>query len=318
MTSTARMRSVVVDCDPGIDDALALLALAELARRAEIRVELITTVRGNVSAMRGLANAAYILDHSALTGTLLLPGADIGLSPSPPPTGGPRLHGPDGLGGLGPRDEPHASQADGAEAADALAQRMLEGATILSLAPLTNVALALERCPSSARLSEIVIMGGAFGAPSGNVTPFAEFNFASDPVAAQAVLSSSLDATVVPLDVTQRVAFSAEDVAMVSLRASNPLVGRLLQRNLALHRQELGLDHCYVHDAIALILMADSELMTAEHGHSSVVTNGERAGQVSLDDGTGRTTVALGIDAEGAKQMLVELWASTPSGETLL
>jgi purine nucleosidase len=304
--------TVVVDCDPGIDDALALLALAELARRTEVRVELVTTARGNVSAQRAAINARYIVEQCALSGCPVLPGANIGLSPSPLSTTEPSMHGVDGLGGLGPPDGPRQGEHHDADAIDELARWMKDDVTILSLAPLTNIATALDRLSGRRTAANIVLMGGAFGAPAGNVTPWAEFNFASDPAAARAVLEGPLDATIVPLDVTQRVRFDAGDLKIVRERALNPLVSSLIQANLDLHRHVLGLEHCYIHDAVALMLMVAPELMSAAHGQLSVTVEGERAGQVLLHQGHGPATVALDVDAQQAKRRLLELWVSTP------
>jgi purine nucleosidase len=311
--SSTGLRTVVVDCDPGLDDALALLAMAELARRAELRLGLVTTVRGNVSAQRAAINARYILGRSALAGSRVLPGADVGLSPSPLPAAAVSMHGVDGLGGLGPPAGPRQRGDNGAGAIDELARWMEDDATtILSLAPLTNIASALDRLPGGRAAAKIILMGGAFGAPAGNVTPWAEFNFASDPAAACAVLQSSLDATIVPLDVTERVRFDASDVKLARERALNPLVSSLLQANLDMYKRELGLEYCCIHDAVTLLLMAEPKLMTATRGQLSVTVEGERAGQVLLHPGHGPAAVALGIDAGQAKQRLLELWLSTP------
>jgi len=303
---------VVVDCDPGIDDALALLALAGLARRNEVRVALVTTVRGNVSAQRAAANARYILDQSALSGTKVLSGSNTGLSPETPSVTGPVMHGSDGLGGLAPAEGFRQFPDQRRDAVDALANRVRDGATILSLAPLTNVARALPRLPGRDPAAKIVVMGGAFGSPAGNVTPFAEFNFALDPVAARAVLMSALDVLVVPLDVTRLVTFGAADVEMVRKQALNPLTGRLLQANLDTHRRELGLEHCCVHDAVALMAMISPELTEVAHGQLKVATEGERAGNVSLVRGTGNGAVAVKIAVEQVKLRLLELWISSP------
>jgi purine nucleosidase/pyrimidine-specific ribonucleoside hydrolase len=203
---------MLIDTDPGIDDALAmLLALSS----PEISVEVITTVAGNVTVELGTANVFRILDVVRPTRRpRVARGAAAPLKR--PLVTAAHVHGEDGLGNLhrllDPDGQPrYPSPAVGLEMLDA-ADLILETAerypgrlVIVALGPLTNLALALERDAARLRLAErIVVMGGAVAVP-GNVTPAAEFNLYVDPEAAAAVFNAGLPIELIPLDVTRQV-----------------------------------------------------------------------------------------------------------------
>lgn len=205
-------RTIVVDCDPGFDDAIALLLA--LAAPDEIELAGVTTVAGNVPLGHTHRNALAILDaagssvpvHAGIDRPLLVPlhtsayvhGEDglLGLDLAPPSQTIPRCHAVDAIIRL-VRDRPAKS------------------VTICAIGPLTNVAVALRLAPDLAdRVERIVIMGGAVGL--GNVTPAAEFNFYVDPHAAAIVLDAGMPTVLVPLDVTERI------------RVERPLADRLI------------------------------------------------------------------------------------------
>jgi purine nucleosidase/pyrimidine-specific ribonucleoside hydrolase len=205
-------RPLLIDTDPGIDDALALLvAFAS----PEVSVEAISTVAGNVGVEVATDNVFRILDV---------------LQPAHPPrvargAAAPlvrplviaaHVHGEDGLGNLHRLREPdgrsryasppHVVQmTDGADLILDMAERHGGDLTVVALGPLTNLAMALARDRRRlARIGRLIVMGGAVAVP-GNVTPAAEFNFYVDPEAAGAVLGAGLPVTLVPLDVTRQV-----------------------------------------------------------------------------------------------------------------
>ena len=203
---------LLIDTDPGIDDALAILLAL---RSSDVHVEAVTTVAGNVAVDRATANARRILAVVA---------------PVPPPrlaAGAPaplkqalvtahQVHGQDGLGNLERFVEPSGrprypeptyaiEMRSGPEVILEAADRWGPDLTIVALGPLTNLALALQQDPRRlGRTGRIVVMGGAIAVP-GNITPAAEFNFYVDPEAAAAVLEAGLPVELVPLDVTRRV-----------------------------------------------------------------------------------------------------------------
>ncbi len=203
---------MLIDTDPGIDDALAmLLALSS----PEISVEAITTVAGNVTVELGTANVFRILDIvRPARRPRVARGAAAPLKR--PLVTAAHVHGEDGLGNLHRLLEPdgrprYPGPTVGLEmlgAADLIletAERYPGRLVIVALGPLTNLALALERDAARLRLAErIVVMGGAVAVP-GNVTPAAEFNLYVDPEAAAAVFNAGLPIELIPLDVTRQV-----------------------------------------------------------------------------------------------------------------
>src|SRR5688572_29731692 len=211
---------LLIDSDPGIDDALALvLALSS----PEAEVIGISTVAGNVSVDQATTNVLRILAA-----------AD---PPSPPPvargaaapltrvlvTAG-HVHGDDGLGNLDrfvepdgrpryPRPDAVIEMRDAPDLILELADRLREELVVVALGPLTNLAVALRRGRHAlSRVGRIVEMGGALAVP-GNVTPGAEFNFYVDPEAAAAVFEAGLPIDLVPLDVTNQVVLSQVELA---------------------------------------------------------------------------------------------------------
>ncbi len=213
-------RPVLVDTDPGIDDALALFLAWGLPG---FRVEAISTVAGNVPVDLATVNVFRILDAARPAHRpRVARGAAAPLRRSL--VTATHVHGDDGLGNLdrfrGPDGGPrHGSprldleMRDGADLILETADRFGEELIVIALGPLTNVALALARDPGRLRrIGRLVIMGGAVTV-AGNVTPAAEFNFHVDPDAAQAVLAGGLPVELVPLDVTRRVTLGRADLA---------------------------------------------------------------------------------------------------------
>ncbi len=202
---------LLIDTDPGIDDALALLLAF---RSPECSVEAITTVAGNVAVERCTQNAFRILEAARPTRPPAVGrGAEKPLAR--PLVSAPHVHGDDRLGNLAelreadgspryPKPRVALSPRDGPDLILDTIGRFAGELIVVALGPLTNLALALQREPRRmALLRRIVIMGGAVGVP-GNVTPSAEFNFYVDPEAAAQVLASGLPIELVPLDVTTR------------------------------------------------------------------------------------------------------------------
>ena len=190
-------RKIIIDCDPGIDDALALvyahghpgLALAGL-----------TTVAGNVSLDKTTANALRIRDFLGVTGVPVVAGSPGPLLRSA--IDARDVHGESGLGQVQLPDP--VSGPDPGHAADFIIEQVRAAPgeiTLIAVGPLTNIALAVRRYPAlTTEVSDFVIMGGSSG--RGNVTPAAEFNIAADPEAAAIVFGAGWTVTMVGLDVT--------------------------------------------------------------------------------------------------------------------
>ncbi len=214
-------RRIILDCDPGVDDALAIL-LAFAAPEA-VKVEAITTVIGNVPLAQTTANALRI---RALARRADIPVFAGCARPIMAPTErGASVHGSDGLGDIGlPLSD---DQVPAEHAVDAIIRIIREGPgeiTLCPVGPMTNIALALIKAPDIApRIRDIVFMGGAAFRP-GNSTPAAEFNFMIDPHAAQVVLTAGVPLTMFGLDVTGEALITAE--WMAGTEAASGTIGR--------------------------------------------------------------------------------------------
>ena len=265
-------KKVILDVDPGIDDAMAL-CMALFA--PELEVVAVTATGGNAPPAVATRNAQAIVAHldpprRPRIGTASLP--DQGL-----PLDGRYLHGTDGLGGV----EFHVAELVHQHPSEKLicdeVRAAPEAVTIIALGPLTNIARAFQRDPELPSLvGSLTIMGGSVAGP-GNITPAAEFNVYCDPVAAQTVFRSPITKTLIPLDVTNRVVLTYD--IFNQLPDESTKVGALLRQILPpifrSYRQEFGLEGIHVHDSIALMSVIYPELFTTQGMAGDVETMGE-------------------------------------------
>jgi purine nucleosidase len=210
----ARKKTVLVDCDTGVDDAIALLYLLA---DPDVEVCGITTVFGNVSAATAARNSLWVLDVVGRGGTVpVARGSEVTLLGAEPLLS-THVHGSNGLGGA-EIEEPSGTVVN--EAAAEMIVRIVRARPgevhLLATASLTNLALALGLAPELPRLVEgVTIMGGAAEVP-GNITPAAEANIWHDPEAAQVVLSAPWPVTLVPLDATMREVMTEQQWEMLA------------------------------------------------------------------------------------------------------
>jgi inosine-uridine nucleoside N-ribohydrolase len=303
---------VLLDCDPGHDDAMAmLLALAS----PEVELLGITTVAGNQTLAKTTANALRVLEFAGRGDVAVAAGADRPLVREPAVAAD--VHGETGLDG--PDLPPPQGSPIAAHAVDYLAERIHgceRQVTLVPTGPLTNVALLLARHPDvGANLERIVLMGGAIA--EGNVTPAAEFNIWADPEAAARVFASGLDVTMVGLDVTHRALLT--DAHAQRLRAAGrtgTLVADLHGFYSRVHRERYGWDGAPVHDAMALAHVVVPGLVTTlernvEIDCESQLCRGRTV--VDLWQRTGRAAnahVATDVDAQAFLDLLIERYAS--------
>lgn len=202
-------RAIVIDTDPGLDDAVAILYA--LSRPDLFDLRGITTVAGNIGLATTTANAGRLLALMGRADVPVIAGADCPLFR--PGIDETRIHGADGLGGVALPDPARPAQAGAVGwLADLLRARPPGTLDLLCLGPLTNLAHLIQTAPDAARqLGRVIAMGGAVQEP-GNVGPRAEFNMACDPEAAATVLAFGLDLVLVPLDVTRRVRATRGDL----------------------------------------------------------------------------------------------------------
>ena len=244
-------RKIIIDTDPGIDDAMAILFAC---LREEFEVLGLTSVFGNVSGDIATRNALVLGD---------LAGQDIPVAPGatcplvqPLRPRGDDVHGSQGFGDLPPMTserEPLVRSAAAFISESVLAHP--GEVTLCAIGPLTNLALALEAHPAIARkVRGVTIMGGSLDA-GGNVTPYAEFNIWQDPHAADRVFRALWDITFIGLDVTRDVVCVPEHFA--ALRKPAPKLGSFLNAAAQFYfergRRAYGVASCRLHDPTAII-----------------------------------------------------------------
>ena len=292
---------ILLDCDPGHDDAIALLlALAS----PELELLGVTTVAGNQTVEKTTANAIRVLE---LVGSDVPVAAGAGRPLVREPYVAAYVHGETGLDG--PDLPPARREPVDQHAVDFLAER-IDGATLVATGPLTNVALLLAR-DEKAGPERIVLMGGAIA--EGNVTPAAEFNIWADPEAATRVFSSGLDVTMVGLDVTHQALLTDEHAARLreNGRVGN-VVADLLDFYGVFHKQVYDFEGSPIHDAVAVAQVLRPDLLELRELNVEIDRESELCrGRTVVDvwKRTGRepnTRVAVGIDADGFIELLLD------------
>lgn len=267
------MIRILLDTDPGIDDALALfLALAS----PEAQLEGVTTVSGNVHVDLTTRNALALLEAAGRTDIPVARGCDRPLVRKP--VIADYVHGRNGLGEVSlpePREQPV-----GMHAVDFLIEKILAAPgemTLVPIGPLTNIALAVRREPRIAQLvREVVIMGGALRVP-GNVTPVSEFNIYADPHAAHVVLHAGWPLRLVPLDATKQAQLRREQVR--ALASGGHPVTRLIEQMVTYYLDVFGgprgLTSFTMHDPLCLAAAIRPDLLTWQSAYVDVELQGQ-------------------------------------------
>ncbi len=262
MAAITRPRRIIIDTDPGTDDALAIfLAL----NSPELRVEALTPVAGNVPLELTLPNALRLLEIARKTGIPVAAGADRPLAR--------RLitatyaHGENGLGGI-PFPEPKTKPVS--ETATQLIRRMVHASPheigIVAIGPLTNIATAFREDPElPALIPNMTIMGGSLS--GGNVSPAAEFNIYVDPEAAQIVFRSGVPLTMVGLDVTRRAVLREEHIARLenSKKPEAQAAGKIAR----------AMKVPMMHDSLAMATFLDPSVVKLQELYVEIETAGE-------------------------------------------
>lgn len=316
---TVAEREIIIDCDPGIDDALALV----FAHGSPgLRLRGVTTVAGNVPLDMTTANALRVADFVGIRNVPVVPGSAGPLLR--PALNAHDVHGASGLGGaLLPA--PSSRAADG-HAVDYLIETI--GAapgeiTLIAVGPLTNIALAVRREPRLAGwVRDFVIMGGSAG--RGNTTPAAEFNIAVDPEAAAIVFAAGWTVTMVGLDVTLQARATA--AVQDRMRDLGALADQLLLPALARYEAEGGQppaggpdDGPAVHDVCAVAHVAWPGLIGLRPARVEVETQGRwTSGMTVTDFGAPadrrNALVATEIDVPGFWDRVLSAYANAAAG----
>ena len=303
---------ILIDCDPGHDDAMALLlALAS----PELELLGVTTVHGNQTLDKTTANALRVLELAGRGEVEVAAGADRPLIREAKVAAS--VHGESGLDGP---DLPAPVGAPLAQhAVDFLAER-LDAAdrpvTLIPTGPLTNIAVLLARYPDiGPKIERIVLMGGAIA--EGNVTPAAEFNIWADPEAAARVFAGGVDVTMVGLDVTHRALMTPEHAE--TLRATGrvgAVVAELWAFYHQFHVRVYDFPGTPIHDALAVAHVIRDDLLRTERRNVEIDCASELCrGRTVVDllRKTGRPPnahVATDVDADGFLDLLLERIAS--------
>jgi inosine-uridine nucleoside N-ribohydrolase len=300
---------IVIDCDPGHDDAMAiLLALAS----PELDLVGVTTVAGNQTLDKTTRNALVTLEVGGRSDIPVAAGADAPLRRELRTAA--HVHGETGLDGP---ELPEPSAKPVAEhAADFLAELIEPGTVLVPMAPLTNIARLLERDSHvHERIDRIVWMGGAIA--EGNITPAAEFNALVDPEAAAIVFASGIPITMIGLDVTHKALFTrAHAEQLREAGRAGRFVAELSDFFQRFHERSYGFEGSPIHDAMAVAHVIDPTLVTTRRVNVAVETRSELCDGrtvVDLRGVTGRpenADVGVDVDAERFLDLLVSRIAS--------
>ena len=274
-------KKIIIDTDPGVDDAMAILLAFQ---SPEVEVVGLTTVFGNVYTSQATQNALRLVELANRPDIPVAHGAELPLV-VPLESVADFVHGADGLGNT--NLPPPPGQPIDRPAAQFMVETIMAQpgqVTLVSIGPLTNLALALALEPRiAANVAEVVIMGGA-ATVNGNVNPAAEANIIHDPHAADVVLTAGWPVTMVGLDVTLRTVMT--DDYLAGLKDSGELgefIFDISRFYRDFHYNFYGLAGLHTHDPSAMAYVINPSLFTTERGPIRVITEGLAAGQTLLD-----------------------------------
>ncbi|WP_127503767.1 nucleoside hydrolase [Actinoplanes solisilvae] len=304
---------VIIDCDPGHDDALALLLAVGDPR---LRLLGVTTVAGNQTLDKTTRNAQKILALAGAHDVPVAAGADRPLVNEL--TVAADIHGESGLDG--PDLDVPVPVPVGVHAVELLRKLITEAespVTLIALGPLTNVALLLRTFPEvTANLRRIVFMGGS--TTRGNSTPYGEFNMVTDPEAADIVLRAPIPLTMIGLNVTHLAL--ATDEIIAELRAISPICAELMTFFADAYRRNFGFPHPPLHDPVAVAYVLDQTIVPTVRAPISVELTGvytRGATVVDLHHRTGRpdnADVAVDLDVNAFWTVLLNAIRQNPIG----
>ena len=276
------MRPVILDMDPGVDDALAMLMAIH---SPELEIIGLSTVSGNVTLEQTTENALKVFELAGRADIPVFMGAPRPLQREP--VYAYEVHGHDGLGAS---DLPEPEAMPAGEAIEFLIENIearLGEVVVVATGPLTNLALAETRKPGIlSRARRLVIMGGVLQ-EHGNISPLAEFNFHADPHAARQVINSGANIALLPLEVTRQVWLEQEQLLQRLADRSDPLARfcvEATQTVMAFETKLYGRAGMHLHDPLALGLAVFPELCMMQTMWVDVEPSGElTSGQLVVD-----------------------------------
>lgn len=282
---------VIIDCDPGLDDVVALI-MAFASDKLDVKA--VTTVAGNQTLEKVSNNALRVLSYAGID-------VPVGLGYKGPMirklvTAG-EVHGEDGLYGV---KLPEATlKPSDLHAIDLIAKVLKESeekVTLIPIGPLTNIAMFLQRYPELIdKIERISIMGGAVN--GGNCTPFAEFNIYVDPEAADIVFKSGIPITMVGLNATHKAPVLREDIEKIASIDNKiaKLVAEMLDNLSKFHIRD-GIDGCFLHDPLAVCSVINPEVLTTELLHVAIELKGEYTTGATVVDLRNRLELNKNVD----------------------
>ncbi len=261
---------VIIDCDPGLDDVVALLMAG---RNDKIDLKAVTVVGGNQTLEKVGKNTLKLLSFAEIH-------VPVGFGFRGPivrePVIAPEVHGDDGIYGL-MLPETKLKSSD-LHAVDLIAETLIkseEKITIIAMGPLTNIAIFLKKFPElKDKIEKISLMGGAIN--GGNCTPSAEFNIYVDPEAADIVFKAGIPIIMSGLDVTQKANVLQEDIEKIK-EIDNKLakfLGQILEKLVSYHKTTY-FNGCHLHDPVALIAVTNPEMIKTKALHVEVELQGK-------------------------------------------
>jgi inosine-uridine nucleoside N-ribohydrolase len=299
---------VIIDCDPGHDDAIALMLAAA---SPELELIGVTTVAGNTTVDKTTRNALAVLELVGRSDIPVATGSEAPLRRDL--VTAEHIHGSTGLDG--PRISEPAAQPHRLGAVPFLAEALAASdrpVTLIPVGPLTNIAMLLTGHPElHDRIDRIVLMGGSMGL--GNVTPAAEFNIYVDPEAASIVFGSGLDVEMVGLDVTHEARLDSRHADF--LRGSGhagTFVAALLDFFIPKYQARMGFDGAPIHDALAVASVIDPEVLTSERVSVEVDTSsGPSVGRTLVDryrvtGNPANAAVGVGVNPDRFAKLLID------------
>jgi len=320
-------RNVIIDCDTGLDDAVALLLAI---RSPELNVKGITCVNGNVGLDKVIKNTLRVVEHSGRD-IPVYAGASTALIPDKSEEDASHVHGKDGLGGI-PFPDP-TSIIKPQHAVDYIVETIMNAENPIdwiTLGPLTNAALALLKEPRiSKHVRMLTMMAG--GVNAGNVTPPAEFNVFADPEAARVVFDSDIPKTMVPLDPLWDGGFlSKENIQQITDANHHPwceMASKIFQRTVKLV-EELGrnpingVGSVSPPDLLAVAVAINPEIAVIQENYVSIETRGEytrgmtvldRRVYYRIEDQPNRSKVKIALSAHQKKyaDLILNTWLKT-------
>lgn len=289
------MHRILIDTDPGVDDALAIL----LAMKSpELRIEAITTVSGNVHVDQATDNLLRILGLLDLSEyPVLAKGESQPLVK--PLVKAEHVHGEDGLGNISrlcqsdgnpryPLAKCNISSLSGVDLILEMVARFPDELVLVALGPLTNISKAIQKDREHMqKLKSIVLMGGVF-TEYGNVTTNAEFNVFVDPHAAQEVFNSGVPIHIAPLDVTHQVALTGERLNTEVQEGRSDIISRFLKEStqacMEFYREHVGFYGLHIHDALPIGMLTHPQFFQSVDTYVQVETEGKLTSGMTVAD----------------------------------